>query len=121
MPDKAIELAERLTELDNDSSCPLCEKIEYGAEHSDNCPFEMAYAMLDALDDESKGRDTIETNKMMALRWIEVFNMDDGEHATAIRPYWNGIANFKLQMLVGEQWHDVEIERNPELIDGEGG
>ncbi len=118
MPDKEIELAKRLVELDDDNLCPLCI-IEWGAEnHADNCPFAMAYAILDALGDESKGRDTIETNKM-SLRWVEVYNLDDTEHATAIRSTWNDIANFKLQTLVDEKWHDVEIEHNPE--DGEGG
>ena len=55
----------------------------------------------------------------VSLRWIEVFDLDDSEHATAIRSTWNGIANFKLQTLVDGKWHDVKIEHNPE--DGEGG
>ena len=113
MPDKEIELAKRLVELDDDNLCPLCI-IERGSEkHRPACPFAMAYAILDALGDESKGRDTIETNKM-SLRWVEVYNLDDTEHATAIRSTWNDIANFKLQTLVDGKWHDVKIEHNPE-------
>ncbi len=120
MTDKKIELAKRLVALDEDNTCPLCTaEWSWGGEnHADDCPFAMAYAMLDVLDDESKGRDTIETNKM-TLRWLEVSDLDDTEHATAIRSTWNDIANFKLQTLVDGKWHDVEIERNPE--DGEGG
>ena len=106
MPDKEIELAKRLVELDDDNLCPLCI-IEWGAEnHADNCPFAMAYAILDALGDESKGRDTIETNKM-SLRWIHVVDGID-EYATATRRTLGWQSHFKLQTLADGKWHDVE-------------
>ncbi len=122
---KAIELAKRLADLDKDNSCPLCKKSAWGTEnHADNCPFAMAYAMLDALDDGSKELLPPETNKM-PLRWLEVLSRGVlDEYPSAARPGWGATQHaqhYKLQTLVDGKWHDVEIERNPELIDGEGG
>ena len=89
MPNKAIELAQLLGNYDV-GECPFCD----GEKHEKTCPFAIACAILDALYDEIIKRLLPEANKM-SLKWIEVYNLDDGE-----------------------QWHDVEIEHNP---DSEGG
>ena len=116
MTDKEIELAKRLVGLDGDHECPLCEKVDWGAiHHADDCPFAMAYAILDDLDDETRKRLLPEANKM-SLRWIHVVDGID-EYATATRSTLGWQSHFKLQTLADGKWHDVEYY--PE--GGEGG
>jgi len=43
------ELAYRLAELDDEKTCPFCEKHEWGADkHEEGCPFALAYAALES-------------------------------------------------------------------------
>jgi len=124
MPDKEIELAKRLVGLDGDHECPLCEKVDWGAiHHADDCPFAMAYAILDDLDDETRKRLLPETNKV-TLKWVWIgrasitSDENDDLPITGVTSYYGSTRYYKLQTLVDEKWHDVEIEHNPEDVEG---